>query len=45
MIDFTRNQGQGAGSQEPEDTPIGVQILMLMPMVWLFWQLIEWGLR
>ena len=39
-----RKQGQGARGQEPEDTPIGVQILMLMPMVWAFWFLIERGL-
>lgn len=30
--------------KQEEDTPIGVQILVLMPMVWLFMALIERGL-
>lgn len=31
--------------QKEEDTPIGVQLLVMVPMVMLFWSLIEWGLR
>ena len=30
--------------QDSEDTPMGVMILALMPMVWAFWFLIERGL-
>ncbi len=42
MIDLSRNQKSEIRNQN--DTPIGVQILMLMPMVWAFWFLIERGL-
>ena len=28
-----------------DDTPIGAMIIVLLPMVWAFWSLIEWGLR
>lgn len=44
MTDLTGNQKSEIGNQKCDDTPIGVQILALMPMVWLFWHLIEWGL-
>ena len=39
-----RKQDSGSGIQDSEDTPMGVMILSLMPMVWLFWFLLERGL-
>lgn len=38
-----RNQKSEIRNQT-EDTPMGVMILSLMPMVWLFWALLERGL-
>ena len=38
-----RNQKSEIRNQN-DDMPLGVQILMLMPMVWAFWALIERGL-
>ena len=31
--------------QQQDDTPLGVMIMTLAPFAWLFWALIEWGLR
>lgn len=42
MIDLSRNQKSEIRNQN--DTPIGVQILMLIPFAALFWALIEMGL-
>lgn len=39
-----RKQDSGFGIQDSEDTPMGIMILSLMPMVMLFWVLIERGL-
>ncbi len=39
-----RNQKSEIRNQKSDDTPIGVQILMLMPMVWAFFFPIERGL-
>lgn len=46
MIDLSRQdsgsriQDSGAGNE-----PLGAVILAVMPFAWLFWALIEWGLR
>lgn len=39
MIDLNRKP------KEPEDTPVSLMILALTPFAWLFWALVEWGLR
>ena len=39
-----RKQDSGFRIQDSDDTPIGLMIIMLMPMVWAFWALIEAGL-
>lgn len=41
MIDLNYKQK----SRKEEDFPIGGIILVMMPFAWLFWALIEWGLR
>ena len=41
MIDLSRKTTE----KQPEDTPVGVMILVLLPFAWLFWTLIEVGLR
>ena len=40
MIDLNKKP-----RKQEEDTPVSTMILVLMPMAWLFWTLIEWGLR
>lgn len=40
MIDLNRKP-----TKQEEDAPTGVIILTLAPFAWLFWALIEWGLR
>ena len=46
MIDLNYRGLRSADSRkQEEDTPIGVQLLVMVPMVMLFWSLIEWGLR
>lgn len=38
MIDLNRTE------KKEEETPMSVIIMILLPMVTLFWMLIEWGL-
>ena len=46
MIDLNYRGLRSADSRKKEeDTPVGAQILMILPMAMLFWSLIEWGLR
>lgn len=44
MIDLNR-QDSGSRIQDSGNEPLGVVILAVMPFAWLFWALIEWGLR
>lgn len=46
MIDLSSGKWQVASDKkQTDDEPLGVVILTLMPFAWLFWALIEWGLR
>ena len=44
MIDLTRNQKSENRNQKPDNTPVGVIILALLPFAMAFWALIEMGL-